>query len=110
LCYSNDPRRFVGAFCFVGSNWSPIYIATRNGHADAITQLVASRCDVNKCYDDLKSLIYIAAEYGRADCITQLVAARVEVNLCYRDQSPIQVAAKCGHHIIISQLREAGAR
>ncbi|CAL4082083.1 unnamed protein product, partial [Meganyctiphanes norvegica] len=59
---------------------TPLYIASKRGHADVIEKLVASGADVNKVDIFGQTPLYIASKRGHADVIEKLVASGADVN------------------------------
>jgi serine/threonine-protein phosphatase 6 regulatory ankyrin repeat subunit B len=90
--------------------WSPLYIASRKGHAEIVSVLLdAPNIDVNLASSVGATPLYIACERNRLDVVKLLVRARgINVNQCREGGvSPLYVASLKGFAEIVSVLLAA---
>eukprot|EP01063_Lacrimia_lanifica_P041802 TRINITY_DN9824_c0_g1_i1.p1 TRINITY_DN9824_c0_g1~~TRINITY_DN9824_c0_g1_i1.p1 ORF type:complete len:515 (+),score=174.90 TRINITY_DN9824_c0_g1_i1:63-1547(+) len=91
---------------------TPCGVAAREGHADALTALIAAGADVNKGAEvgGATAPCHFAAEGGHAAALRVLVAAGADVNKAKVDgTTPCIIAALGGHVEVLRVLIEGGA-
>ena len=89
---------------------TPLYIASFNGHSEAIKALIAGRADVNKATNDGWTPLCIAAHKGHSEAIELLIESGANVDLPNKDgATPLLVASQNGHSKTIEALIKKGA-
>jgi cytohesin len=89
---------------------TPLHLAARAGHAEAITILVAAGASLEAQADKDATPLHMAAQEGHAEAIRALVAAGALVEAVgLGNATPLHVAAANGQVEAISALVEAGA-
>ncbi|NCA28384.1 MAG: ankyrin repeat domain-containing protein [Proteobacteria bacterium] len=91
-------------------NITPIYIASQNGHIEAIETLAGLGADVNKANKYGLTPVYIASQNGHIKAIETLARLGADVNKAsIHGETPVFIAAQNGHVEAIKTLKELGA-
>ena len=93
-----------------GDKETPMYIAAKNGHVDAIRALVRCGADVNAARQDGGTPMHAAAQNGHVNAIEILAENRADINIANEDGvTPLVLAAEMGHEDAVDFLVEKGA-
>ncbi|VUC27307.1 unnamed protein product [Clonostachys rosea] len=88
-------------------NWTPIHLASRQGHTELVRDLLDRGADVTKQNVFGWTCLHEAAFFGHPDIVTYLLAAGAEVNITTVDgRAPLYLAAAGGHLEVVKLLLE----
>lgn len=90
---------------------TPVYIAARKGHLNAITALRNAGANMDMSNDEGETPVYIAAAKNLAESITALSNAEANVDKPHRKngRTPLFIAAGLGYTAAVTALLNAGA-
>ena len=89
-----------------------LFRAARDGNADTVRSLLASRnADVNATDADGDTPLIEAARFGHDEVVSALLIAKADANIKNRDgKTAIMLAAEAGHDETVRLLTQASAR
>jgi ankyrin repeat protein len=90
--------------------YTPLLIATYNGHKDVIETLIKGGADLHMHTDIYETPLHIAAQEGNKDVIKILIKWGANVNM-HTDiyKTPLHMAAQNGHKDVIETFIKGGA-
>jgi len=114
-CTSRQP---TGALIEVGvdvnawaeQKWTPLHLASQNGHGKAAQALIKARAEVDARQRDQWTPLHVAAQNGHTDVVAALIGAGAQIDAREKAQwTPLHLAAQNGHVEITRALIEAGS-
>ncbi|VDI41698.1 uncharacterized protein MGAL_10B027113 [Mytilus galloprovincialis] len=89
---------------------SSLYMASQEGHAWVVKELIQNSADVNKCNKNYASPLYIASQNGHVHVVKELLKHSADVNKCdNNDTSPLYIASQEGHVDVVKELLQHSA-
>jgi ankyrin repeat protein len=95
--------------------FTPLLIASRNGHTEVVKLLLTAKADVNAAHktQGITSLL-IASQKGHTGIVKLLLTAGADVNTMIKvngiDYTPLSIAKEMSHTRIVKLLEEYGAK
>ena len=108
--FETKNKTFLQRLCDVFVGWSPLHLATQNGHARICTILLESNARVNQQKEDGVSPLYIASQKGHVHICTMLLENNAFVNQQNNNGvSPLHITAEKGFFHICALLIKSSA-
>ncbi|KAF0717090.1 Aste57867_2499 [Aphanomyces stellatus] len=115
--YLANVRRLLDGVYFEGyidwqdkDGWTPLYIASWNGHMDVVKLLLTKGANVNHAEKDGWTPLYIASMYGRVAIVTLLLANGALVDKAtHSGATALNIAAEEGNVEVAAILLTNGA-
>lgn len=110
----------IGTLLYAGANpasmtrighYTPLMMASREGHAAAVSRLLEAGSDVQAVTETGVTALHLAAAAGQPGAVQALIAAGADVNATESawDQTPVMWAANEGRTEVVRILTDAGA-
>jgi hypothetical protein len=93
-----------------GGTWTPLLLASKNGHVPVVQALLQGGADVDKADDDGCTPLYIASQNGHAPVVQALLQGGAAVDKAQDNGvTPLMVASQQGHVPVVQALLQGGA-
>jgi len=90
--------------------WTPLHIASDNGHIDIVKTLLSSGADINVANNDGWTPLFIASTGGLIDIVKTLLSSGANINLANNDgYTPLHMASGESLIDIVKTLLSSGA-
>ncbi|KAF1326319.1 Serine/threonine-protein phosphatase 6 regulatory ankyrin repeat subunit, partial [Globisporangium splendens] len=87
-----------------------LWIASRNGHVEAVTKLLKNGASVNMATNDGATSLMVASQNGHAVVVSELLKSGASVDLINNDgATSLYIASRNGHVEVVSELLKSGA-
>ena len=87
-----------------------LYIASQEGHTEAVSTLIAAGADIDRCCREGETPLYVASQNGHTKIVKNLIAAGADLDRSWREGvTPLSIASQNGQTEVVRALVAAGA-